>query len=187
MRVRNAHDGLSRGWLEEKFIDPANAGGGAMMDLGAHPMYIASYLFGAPVRISSAFTNLWGSLADDNCVCSVEFENGVIAVTETGFVTSASPFTFELSGSDGTFIHGGPEGGSHLKLTGENAPARGQWAEPDYSGIIPPPSAVNQIVNAVLRDETAVFDMDRAIALTEPMDGAYRSYRESRFVEFTEI
>jgi len=110
LRVRNCHSGISGNWLPEHFKDPVTCGGGAMMDLGAHPMYLCSALMGKPKKISSTFNKLFNTPIDDNCVSVIEFENKVIAVSETGFVTNSSPFSFELSGTEGSFIYGGPDG-----------------------------------------------------------------------------
>ena len=53
MRVRNCHNGALAGWLPDYWYDPETTGGGAMMDLGAHPMYLARWLLGKPTRIQS--------------------------------------------------------------------------------------------------------------------------------------
>ena len=41
VRVRKAHNGATAGWLPPHFYDPIACGGGAMIDLGAHPVYLA--------------------------------------------------------------------------------------------------------------------------------------------------
>lgn len=177
LRVRNCHNGISGNWLPEYFKDPVTCGGGAMMDLGAHPMYICSYLLGKPTKITSTFNRLYDTAIDDNCVCAIEFANKVIAVSESGFVTNSSPFSLELSGTEGTYICGGPDGKAWLrssKLTGD---AAGVWILPN-TGRQTVQSAVNQFVSAVLRDEPIVFNIDDAVAVTELMDGAYRSYHD---------
>ena len=56
IRVRVAHNGVSGGWLPPHFEDPVTTGGGAMMDLGAHPMYLARWIGGQPKRIASMFS-----------------------------------------------------------------------------------------------------------------------------------
>ncbi|MDR1438879.1 MAG: Gfo/Idh/MocA family oxidoreductase, partial [Clostridiales bacterium] len=90
MRMRTAHDGSLCGWLPKYWYDVEMAGGGAMMDLGCHPMYVASYLLGKPARVASVFNTLFAPApADDNAVSVVEFESKAIAVLETSFV---SPF-----------------------------------------------------------------------------------------------
>lgn len=50
-RFRRSHGGVSGRRLPDYWFDTSLTGGGAMMDLGAHPVYILSFLFGAPKRI----------------------------------------------------------------------------------------------------------------------------------------
>ena len=45
-RVRNVHNGSSANWLPPHFYDKAQCGGGAMIDLGSHPMYTLYWLLG---------------------------------------------------------------------------------------------------------------------------------------------
>lgn len=186
LRIRNAHNGVSGGWLAPEFLDPAAGGGGAMMDLGAHPMYLCSWLLGKPKSVVSCFNELYGVGVDDNCVSVIEFENSVIAVSETGFVTNSSPFSFELSGTEGTMIEGGAAGGVWLRTTNGEGLAKGSWVRPSLpKGAIP--SAIEQFVGACLRNEPVWFDVDEAVKLSELMDGAYRSWKEGRRVSFSEL
>jgi len=46
---------------------------------------------------------------------------------------------------------------------------------------------VDQFVNAVLKGDKIIFNIDDAVALSELMEGAYKSYHENRVVEFSEI
>ncbi|MCQ2431865.1 MAG: Gfo/Idh/MocA family oxidoreductase [Clostridia bacterium] len=100
-RFRNAHGGASANWLPAYWYEKKDACGGAMMDLGCHPMYIAAYLFGMPKRISSMYNILTGHGVDDNAVNTIEFENKAIAIVETSFVTPISPWAFEIYGTKG--------------------------------------------------------------------------------------
>ena len=75
-RVRNVHNGSSADWLPPHFYDKAQCGGGAMMDLGAHPMYTLYWLLGAPKAITSTFTQVTNRGVEDNAVSVIEFENG---------------------------------------------------------------------------------------------------------------
>jgi 1,5-anhydro-D-fructose reductase (1,5-anhydro-D-mannitol-forming) len=186
VRVRNAHNGISGGWLPKDFTNPVSTGGGAMMDLGAHPMYLCSYLLGKPVRVVSMFNRLYDTPVDDNCVSVIEFENKVIAVSETGFVTDSSPFSMEVSGTNGTFLTGGADGKCWLRSSKAQDLAKGAWVVPSLPRQTIP-SAINQFVGAILRGEKIYFGIDDAVALTELMDGAYRSYHEKRSVEFSEL
>ena len=55
-RVRLSHDGATAGWLPERFYDPATAVGGALTDLGCHPVYLIQRWLGArPERVSATY------------------------------------------------------------------------------------------------------------------------------------
>lgn len=106
-RMRRSHGGVSDGWLPERWFDVARSGGGALMDLGAHPVYVLAYLLGAPKRVSGLLTNLYGTSADENAIALVEFEGGALATCETAFVTFGVPDLLEVYGTEGSlFIHG---------------------------------------------------------------------------------
>lgn len=110
MRFRNCHSGSTKDWLPKHFYNSKECGGGAMIDLGAHGMYLTEWILGMPVSGSSAFTvsceldsvkakNPDG--VEDNAVTVMSFDNGAIAVNETGFVSNYSPVTLEVFGEEG--------------------------------------------------------------------------------------
>ena len=110
MRFRNCHSGSTRDWLPPHFYNRAQCGGGAMIDLGAHGMYLTEWLLGMPVSATSAFTvccEAGGALAkntdmvEDNAVTVMRFDNGAIAINETGFVSDCSPTVLEVHGEHG--------------------------------------------------------------------------------------
>ena len=110
LRFRNCHSGSIRDWLPKHFYDLKECGGGAMIDLGAHGMYLTDWILGVPERACSAFTVACESEAvkvknpdrvEDNAVTVMSYPNGAIAINETGFVSSYSPVTFEVYGEDG--------------------------------------------------------------------------------------
>jgi len=100
-RVRNVHNGSSAGWLPDYFYDESLCGGGAMIDLGAHPMYTLEMLLGKPLFVQSLFVDVMKRGVEDNAVSLIEFESGAIGVSETGFVSEYNPYTLEISGTDG--------------------------------------------------------------------------------------
>lgn len=110
VRFRNCHSGSIKNWLPKHFYNAEQCGGGAMIDLGAHGMYLTEWILGVPVSAKSAFTLACESEAakekntdgvEDNAVTVMAFENGAIAVNETGFVSSCSPVVFEVHGEEG--------------------------------------------------------------------------------------
>ena len=181
LRVRVAHDGASAGWLVPHFYDLEACGGGAMMDLGAHPMYLARWIMGRPLAVVSGFGNVTGHAVEDNSVSIVEFEKGCLAVVETGFVSTHSPSTLELHGTEGCLVVGGPTGGVQLISNKEGLSEKG-WHAPD-SLPQPLPSPLRMWVDAILNDAPILFGLEEGTQLTELMEAAYKSYREGRRVE----
>lgn len=182
MRVRNAHNGAVGNWLPPHFYDGEQCGGGAMIDLGAHPMYLTRWLMGEPKAITTAFTEMTGHGVEDNAVALVEFEGGGISVVETGFVTPASPNSLELYGTEGTLLVNGPEG--RVKLTSPRlGAAYNGWL--DVAQLPKPlPSAIEQWVKGISQGSHIEFGLEEGTQLTQLMQGAYISHRESRKVTF---
>ena len=56
LRFRNCHSGSSNDWLPAHFYNREQCGGGAMIDLGAHGMYLTHWIIGEPITAKSAFT-----------------------------------------------------------------------------------------------------------------------------------
>jgi len=173
MRVRNAHNGESAGWLPAHFYNLEETGGGAMVDLGAHPMYLCRWIMGKPKAIRSTFTKFMNGKLDNNDVSVLEYENGAIAVSETGFVTGNDPFILELSGTKGHLC----VSGNTLKYYNSEL---GAWVKPNQPAKTPDPMV--QWTNEILGLGTCEFGIDEAVALTEIMEAAYVSYQENRTV-----
>lgn len=182
LRIRNAHNGTAAGWLPPHFYSMEECGGGAMMDLGAHGMYLAAWLLGKPKRISAVFSHITGKEVEDNAVAVIEFENGATAINETSFLSSHSPFSLELYGTEGSLLIGGPSLNIQLNSNLLEGKVKG-WVQPTELPK-PLPSALEQLVGAILRDEPIYFTMDDAVMLTELMDGAYRSHKLGRHITY---
>ena len=179
MRVRVAHDGASGGWLPKHFYDPVTCGGGAMMDLGAHPMYLARWLAGQPRKISSTFNSVTGHEIEDNAVSVIEFENKCIGVAETSFVSTSSPFSLELSGTEGSLFIGGPDE-SQVRIRSKKLDAR-EWVTPELPPALPSP--IQLWVDGIVKGTPIPFSLDEGTQLTELMQFAYQSFKEGRQVE----
>jgi predicted dehydrogenase len=119
-RVRIAHDGAlptpdrPDGWLPVRFFDVAESGGGAMIDLGAHPLYVTRLFLGLPERVTAIYGDVTGRDADDNSVAVFGYADGAIGIAETGFVSGARNSGFEINGAEGTLLH--ELGADHLLL-----------------------------------------------------------------------
>jgi predicted dehydrogenase len=176
MRMRTAHDGSSRGWLPAYWYEVKDACGGAMMDLGCHPMYTAAYLLGKPKRIVSMFNNNYAPQSvDDNSVAVVEFENKAIAVLETSFVSPFQANCFELLGTEGAIVSVGNE----IKVRSNKF--KEGWFTPDKLPD-PLPMALRLWLDGIEKGSPIPFDLEKGIALTELLENAYISDKEQRII-----
>lgn len=167
-RMRNVHNGSIENWLPAHFYSKEQCGGGAMMDLGAHPMYLLNWMLGEPKTIQSTFTNITGHEVEDNAVSVIEFDKGIIAVSETGFVSNYTPSTLEISGTKGNLLI---RDGVKYATKETN----GEWVTTEN---LPEklPSPVVQWANGEINKEGVTFGIKDAIMLTKMMEAAYKSY-----------
>ena len=167
LRFRNAHSGSTRGWLPEHFYSAQQCGGGAMIDLGAHGMYLTHWILGMPEAASSAFTVSYDTEknidnVEDNAVTVMRFANGAIAVNETGFVSNKAANCFEVSGEYG-YVK--TENGKVFKCTDETD---GEIVEVELCEDSPRP------LEQFLTDKIEPgYGMEEAKALTHMMVMAY--------------
>ena len=176
MRMRTAHAGSLLGWLPEYWYDVKKAGGGAMMDLGCHPMYTAAYLLGKPKRIVSMFNNNYAlQSVDDNSVSVVEFQNKAIAVLETSFISPFQANCFELLGTEGAIVSVGNE----VKVRSNKF--KDGWFIPEKLPD-PLPVAIRLWLDGIEKGTPIPFDTEKGIALTELLENAYISDKEQRII-----
>ena len=168
LRVRNAHGGASDGWLPAHFYDQTQCGGGAMIDLGAHPMYLIRWLMGKPATAKSAFTDVTGHGVEDNAVTIFTFANGAIAVSETGFLSPTSPFQMEVCGTKGSINVVDSQVQLRLKQT---APAQGTINVTKLPAALPTP--IEQFLDAVEGKGSVQYGLQEGLELTEMMEMAY--------------
>jgi predicted dehydrogenase len=175
VRMRRSHSGVTDRWLPDYWFDVSKTGGGAMMDLGAHPMYILPWFCGKPKRISGVFNNLYGTSSDENAVVTIEFENGAIGIGETSFVSHNTPDVLEIYGSDATLLIWGQE----LKLTTKRLKGiHDGYFTPDKTRAFPKPeSPVLSFVDAVLNHKPSPPDLDieSGVTVSRLMELAYKS------------
>ena len=177
-RFRNAHSGSIDNWLPQYWYVEADACGGAMMDLGCHPMYIASHLFGKPARITSMYNDLTNRGVDDNAVNLIEFTSQAIAIVESGFVTPFSPWMFEIYGTEGTILGNIGKIKIQTKKTGAYT---SEWL--DVTKLPKPLNGPMESWFSAIENGTPVlYGMDDAIALAELLENAYISHKEQRTV-----
>ena len=182
VRIRNAHDGVSGKWLPEYWFVKEDCAGGAMMDLGCHPMYLLSYLCGMPKKITGIANSVMGTPVDENAVSVIEFENGAIGVSETSFLAYSSPYTVEVHGTEGILLWNNKEGARYK--TKETAKVLNGFISVDRlpdGGENP----INAFVNACVdgKDIPEEYGVKSAIDLARLLEATYIAYETGKTIE----
>jgi predicted dehydrogenase len=157
-RVRLSHDGAIprdgvAGWLPQRFFEPNTAIGGALTDLGCHPVYLTQLFLGAqPDTVSATYRSIAERGLEDNAVVVVGYSDQKIGVIEAGFA-SRNPFTIELFGTEGTLTY--TDDGNVLTVNGEQVPV------PDHGQ-----DAFAQWVDHINNGTRADENIERALELT---------------------
>ena len=108
-RLRLSHDGAIAGWLPDRFYDPTAAVGGALSDLGCHPVYLTQLFLGAlPATLSATYTSFTHHQVEDQAVVTLGYSGGAIGVIESGFL-SRDPFIIEMHGTKASLVYEGTQ------------------------------------------------------------------------------
>lgn len=127
-RFRNVHSGSIDCWLPAHFYSGKECGGGAMIDLGAHGMYLSDWFCGMPDEAKSVFTTACSldpektgntDRLEDNAATLFKYANGCIGLNETGFVSFGYPPILEIGGENGCIIVNGGSVSVRTRLDGE--------------------------------------------------------------------
>ncbi|WP_227396353.1 Gfo/Idh/MocA family protein [Jeotgalibacillus aurantiacus] len=170
-RCRVSHNGAvptkenPHGWLPEAFLKKEETSGGALIDLGAHPIYLANRFGGKVKEVKALFQTVYKSEVDELAAVLVSYDSGLMAVIETDFVSSGL-FHLELRGTEGNYLVEGKKGRM------QNAETGGDWIEPELPASAP--SAMEQWVNQVKRGAEPLITREDMLRLTEVNERAYR-------------
>ena len=180
VRIRNGHDGVSRDWLNEHWYDLSATAGGAMMDLGCHPMYTACYLLDKPIKIASLMSSPFGSEMDESASASILYESGAVCTCETSFVTYSTPGAVEIYGSDATLLAYGKDVKFISKKTAEFTEG---YVVPKLPEALPIP--IQQFVDACVNKTGCPkgFTVQDGIDLTLLLENAYVSFKTGKIVD----
>jgi 1,5-anhydro-D-fructose reductase (1,5-anhydro-D-mannitol-forming) len=184
-RARLSHNGALRtaerpdGWLPPHFYDAEQCGGGALIDLGCHPMYLVRRFLGLPETVSASYGFVTGRAVEDNAVATLGYPGGAVGIVEAGFVNPASPFTIELHGTKGSLLFGTPEPKLLLSSGG------GAWAEQPLPADQPP--AFDQWVQHIKGGTTGAENIAAALDLTRLMEAANRAATQGAAVRLDSL
>lgn len=179
VRTRLSHSGAlpaehnPLGYLPAHFFDPEQSGGGAMIDLGCHPMYLARLFLGLPDSVSASFGYVTGKEVEDNAVVVLRYARGALAVVEAGFVNRSSPFVLEVHGTEGSLVYSAHDAILRYKSFKLEGDAAKQWHTAELPTALP--SAFEQWVSHIRNGTKAIENNNLAIDLTRLMEASIRS------------
>lgn len=114
---------------------------------------------------------------EDNAVSLLEFEGGVIGVSETGFVSKNAPLSWRFTAQRAAFLWAGPREFAYIATMGTYRDFCIPIALPEEL-----PQAMTQWAEAIEGRGKIDFGLEEGILLTEIMEAAYRSQKEKRRV-----
>jgi len=184
VRVRLSHNGALRterhpdGWLPAHFYDAAATCGGALIDLGCHPMYLTRAFLGLPERVSASYGAVTGRAVEDNAAALLQYADGALGIVEAGFVNPASPFSIELHGTAGSALFGTPDA---VLLVNRGA----GWQPVALPDDVP--GAFDQWVAHIQQGTRATENIAAALDLTALMEAANASAAGGRAVALASL
>ena len=190
VRVRLSHNGALKteenpdGWLPGYFFERAKTLGGAMIDLGCHPMYLTRYFLGLPESVSAHYGYITRREVEDNAVVVLNYPQGALGIVEAGFVNRHSPFTIEIHGTEGSLFYGTPEAKLLVRSALMGTGADQQWQE---ISVLPAdrPLAFDQWIEHIQQGTNATENIQMARDLTGLMEAANRSAERHEVVQLT--
>lgn len=187
VRARLSHNGglpnanSANGWLPAHFYSKEQCQGGALIDLGCHPMYLTRLFLGVlPESVSATFGYVVGREVEDNAVAILQGAGGAVGVVEAGFVNPCSPFTIEIHGTAGSLMFGTPEAKLLVCKAGEK-----EWSE--VAVPADQPSAFHQWVGHVQNGTVATANIQAALDLTKLMEAANLSAASGSAVKLSAL
>ncbi len=138
VRIRHGHFyGLQPDFRERWYVRQARAGGGALLDEGAHGADLLNLLFGLPATVLAETSHrALGLEVEDLATATFRWESGMLAELTASFTFAAADTSIEIYGTRGTLLVSGVDlasrditPGPFLRLFREGGERR--WAASD--------------------------------------------------------
>lgn len=174
------------GWM----TDPNQAGGGALMDEGAHAALWFVWMFGVPSRVSAEVATAIGELSvDDHALITYRYPDALLGLQQTSWAELAGDATVEIYGDEGTIIATGADIASTRSGT-EGPPLKvfrassGRWDYPEVSLQLNRAELVaGPFIDCLVDGRPSPVPARWGRAAVEMMLAAYRSSAEGRAIE----
>jgi len=191
LRCRYGHGGR-RGYEREWRADPAESGGGELLDQGIHALDLFRWFAGDFAEVSALVeTAFWPTAVEDNAFCLLRAEAGQVASLHASWTQWKNLFSFEIFGERGYLVVeglGGSYGRERLTI-GERAAEFGAPAEHqmDFDGADRSWAAEWEEFAVAIRENRPPLadgrDGWQALRLAE---AAYESARTRRAISFAQ-
>ncbi|TVY07691.1 Gfo/Idh/MocA family protein [Paenibacillus cremeus] len=191
VRTRLSHNGAipsergPLGWLPAHFYNGEQTCGGAMIDLGCHPMYLARLFLGLPESVTANYGYVTGKTVEDNAVSVLRYSNGALAIVEAGFVNRHSPFVIEVHGTEGSLLFSTHDNKLLVRSSKLGDEGNKEWQ------VQPLPaerqSAFHQWVEHIEQGTTATENIAMAIDLTRLMEASNLSAASGSAIQLSDL
>jgi predicted dehydrogenase len=185
VRARLSHGGAVANWLPAHFYNLEQTGGGALIDLGCHPMYLTRLFLGLPESVTANYGYVTGKEVEDNAVAVLRYPNGALGIVEAGFVNKFSPFTLELHGTEGSLLFGTPDNRIVLRTSKLGEEASKSWSVKQLPANRA--TAIQQWVGHIRNNTVASENIALALDLTKLMEASNLSVQSEQAVKLSEL
>jgi len=190
MRARVAHSAALGRWFKAGslwFGDEAQAGGGALFDLGCHTADVMRWFLGEPASVIAKVQNFSRAYdIDDQTLAVIEFKDGALGFLDTSWVHSAGPNPVEIYGTEGYIGYDARDRkiqliSQHLQPDG----IKGTLSPAELPPALPAP--MDQWISAILHDTPMTITIEDGRNLTHLLEGIYQAARTGREVQFNPL
>jgi predicted dehydrogenase len=189
MRMRVGHNGAVRsesdpeGWLPAQFYKQEEALGGAVIDLGAHPLYLSVYFLGTAETVSATYGHVTNRGVEDHAVVTLGFRGGAIGVAEVSFIDQPGTFEVEIHGERGVIRIAQPEMELKIRRARADRRERSEWEAVPVPEDLPSPFI--QWVEHVEAQQRNDENLKLALELTRLAEAANRSAESGSVVRLS--
>lgn len=188
MRARIAHSAALGRWFKGGslwFGDAAQAGGGALFDLGCHTADVMRWFLGEPANVIAKVQNFSGAYPiDDQTLAVIEFKNGALGILDTSWVHAAGPNPLEIYGTEGYVGYSGRPGDPIQLISNQLRPGDLQGAIVPSKLPEPLPSPLEQWISAIVHDTPMTITVEDGRNLTQLLEGVYQAAQTGQAVTF---
>ncbi|MFD0677866.1 MULTISPECIES: Gfo/Idh/MocA family protein [unclassified Paenibacillus] len=191
VRTRLSHNGAlpsergPEGWLPTHFYNKEQCGGGAMIDLGCHPMYLARLFLGLPESVTANYGYVTGKEVEDNAISVLRYSNGALAVIEAGFVNPFSPFVIEVHGTEGSLLYSTHDNKLLVRSSKFGEDANREWQAQELPEERE--SAFHQWVAHIQNGTVASENIQYALDLTRLMEASNASAQSGAAFKLSDL